>query len=83
MRTRPTDQLEIIYQLTKPLDLAVQHRSLYKHSAEGEVRHTGKSSMGTDLWSLNMISAEQNTMKDQENSMHASEVCEYSIILVQ
>ena len=29
---------------------------------------------------MNMISVEQNTMKDQENSMHATEVCEYAII---
>ena len=30
-----------------------------------------------------MISAQQNTMKDQENSMHVTEVCEYAIIFVQ
>ena len=41
-------QLETTYQSTKPLDLAVRCRSLYKHSAEEEDRHTGKSSMGTD-----------------------------------
>ena len=28
-----------------------------------------------------MISAEQNSKKDQENSMHATEICEYAIIL--
>ena len=27
-----------------------------------------------------MISAEQNTMKDQENSMHVTEVCEHAVI---
>ena len=48
MHTRPTAQLETIYQLTKPLDLAVQHRSLCKYLARGEVRHAGKSSMGID-----------------------------------
>ena len=32
---------------------------------------------------MNMISAEQNTMKDQENPTHATEVCEYAIIFVQ
>ena len=26
-----------------------------------------------------MISAEQNSKKDQENSMHATEICEYAI----
>ena len=31
------------------------------------------------LWSTNMISAEQNTMQDQENSMHATEICEYAV----
>ena len=30
-----------------------------------------------------MISAEQNSKKDQENSMHATEICEYAIIFVQ
>ena len=29
---------------------------------------------------MNTISAEQNTMKDQENSTHATEVCEHTII---
>ena len=29
-------------------DPTIRHRSLYKHSAEEEVRHTGKSSMGID-----------------------------------
>ena len=29
---------------------------------------------------MNTISAEQNTTKDQENSMHATEVCEHAII---
>ena len=28
-----------------------------------------------------MISAEQNTTQDQENSMHATEICEYAITL--
>ena len=27
-----------------------------------------------------MISAEQNSKKDQENSMHVTEICEYAII---
>ena len=31
---------------------------------------------------MNTISAEQNTTKDQENSAHATEVCEYAIILL-
>ena len=31
------------------------------------------------LWSMNTISAEQNTMQDQENSMHATEICEYAV----
>ena len=48
MHMRLTAQLETTYQLTKPLDLAVQCRSLYKHSAEEEVRCAGKSYMGTD-----------------------------------
>ena len=48
MRARAMDQLKIIYQLTKPLVPAIQHRSLYKHSAEDEVRHAGKSSTHTD-----------------------------------
>ena len=30
-----------------------------------------------------MISAEQNSKKDQENSMHATEICEYAIFFVQ
>ena len=29
---------------------------------------------------MNMISAEQNTTKDQENSMHVTEICEHAII---
>ena len=41
-------QLKTTYQSTKPLDLTVRCRSLYKHSAEEEGRPTGKSSMGTD-----------------------------------
>ena len=48
MHMRLTAQLKTTYQSTKPLDLAVRHRSLYKHSAEKEVRPAGKSSMGTD-----------------------------------
>ena len=31
---------------------------------------------------MNTISAEQNTMKDQENSMHVTEVCEHAIKLL-
>ena len=31
------------------------------------------------LWSTNTISAEQNTMQDQENAMHATEISEYAI----
>ena len=31
---------------------------------------------------MNMISAEQNPMKDQENSTHATEVCEHAIIFL-
>ena len=48
MCTRLTAQLDTIYQSTKPLDLTVRCRSLYKHLAEEEVRHAGRSSMGTD-----------------------------------
>ena len=33
------------------------------------------------LWSMNTISAEQNTMQDKENSMHVTEICEYTIIV--
>ena len=32
------------------------------------------------LWSMYTISAEQNSKKDQENSMHVTEICEYAII---
>ena len=42
-------QLETMYQSTKPPDLAVQHRSSYKHLAEEEGKPTGKSSMGINL----------------------------------
>ena len=31
---------------------------------------------------MNMISAEQNTTKDQENSTHAAEVCQHTIIFL-
>ena len=48
MHMRLTAQLKITYQSIKPPDLTIQRRSLYKHSAEEEVRPTGKSSMGTD-----------------------------------
>ena len=34
------------------------------------------------LWSMSMISAEQNPTKDQENSMHVTEVCEHAIIFL-
>ena len=46
---RPTDQLEIIYQLTKPLALTIRQKSWCKYLAGGEVRHAGKSSTGTNL----------------------------------
>ena len=39
----------------------------------------GKAPWAPTLWSMNTISAEQNTMQDQENSMHATEICEYTI----
>ena len=38
-------KLETIYQSTKPLDLAIQCRSSYKHMAEEEDKPAGKSSM--------------------------------------
>ena len=40
----------------------------------------GRAPQALTLWSTNTISAKQNTMKDQENSTHATEVCEYAII---
>ena len=50
MHTRPTDhsQLETTYPQTRPLGLIIQHRSLCKYSARGEVRHAGKSSTDMD-----------------------------------
>ena len=30
---------------------------------------------------MNTISAEQNSMKDQEISMHVTEICEHAIII--
>ena len=42
-------QHEITYQQTRPLVLAIQHRSLCKYSARGEVRCAGKSSTDIDL----------------------------------
>ena len=74
MCTRLTAQLEVTYQLTKPLDLAVQCRSLYQHSAEEEVRHAGKSYMGTDP-----LEPKYDLCR-AENPMHATEVCEHAII---
>ena len=34
----------------------------------------GRAPWAPTLWSMNTISAEQNTMKDQENSTHATQV---------
>ena len=42
----------------------------------------GRAPLAPTLWSMNTISAEQNSMKDQENSMHAAEVCEHAIIFL-
>ena len=40
----------------------------------------GRAPQALTLWNTNTISAEQNTTKDQKNSMHATEVCEHAII---
>ena len=40
----------------------------------------GRAPWAPTLWSMNTISAEQNTMKDQENSIHVTEVYKYAII---
>ena len=70
MHTRLTAQLETTYQSAKPLDLAVQCRSLYKHSAEEEVRPTGKSCMGTDPLEheLDLCRAEYNARSRKLNA---------------
>ena len=40
----------------------------------------GRASWTSTLWSKNKIIAEQNTMKDKENTTYATEVCEHSKI---
>ena len=40
----------------------------------------GRATWAPTLWCTNMIPAEQNSMKNQENSTHATEVCEHAII---
>ena len=64
--TRPTDhsQDEITYPQTRPLVLAIQHRSLCKYSARGEVRHTGKSSINIDLSEQEQDHCKSNPAKD-------------------
>ena len=40
----------------------------------------GRAPQAPTLWSTYMISAEQNSKKDKENSTHATEICQYAII---
>ena len=40
-----------------------------------------RATWALSLWGMNTITAEQNSMKNQENSMHVTEVCEYAIII--
>ena len=53
----------------------------YTNIQQGERSGTqGRAPWTSTFWSTNKITAEQNTTKDQENAMYATEVCEHSII---
>ena len=56
-------------------------RGAYTNIWQGERSGTqGRAPWTSTLQSMNKITAKQNTMKDQENTMYATEVCEHSII---
>ena len=76
------DQLKIIYQLTNPWTSPYDtgaHTNIWQRERSGT---QGRAPQALTFWSMNTISAEQNTMKDQENSMHATEVCEHAMKLL-
>ena len=53
----------------------------YANIRQGERSGTqGRAPWTSTFQSTNKITAEQNTMKDQENTTYATEVCEHSII---
>ena len=65
--------------VNQALDLVVQCRSSYKHSAEEEGKPAGKSSMGINPLEPVHDLYRAEFKERSRNSMHATEICEYPI----
>ena len=60
------------------LQTYLTHHNTYQKS-QNRASPQGRAPQALTLWSLYMIPTEQNPKKDQENSTHVTEICEYPI----